>query len=212
MDTFGRVDFGTADSQRIFAVVHTRSRLRARRFRLMPRLSRTFNNNMGATRTGWKRAPRDQRRLATERSAPNARFTRSQRSGSLPASLNSRDRRWLKPLLLVASLVTMVGLSVALVIAVGAYIRAEQQTDEMHERASYYGLPTQPFSTLAPDQPEQSAGDASIAVRTYAPMMTTPLPLIGVSAASSSSSDTAQIEPGNAASDRLATATLEAAS
>ncbi len=100
----------------------------------------------------WKRAPINQRRVSSERSAPQARFTRSQRSGSLPASLGrTRDRRLAKPLLIIGGAVLLIGLSVALVIAVGAYIRAEQNYDEIAWRSTYYGLPTQPFATLAPN-------------------------------------------------------------
>jgi hypothetical protein len=150
---------------------------------------------MGATKARWKRAPRDQRRMASGRTAPNARFTRRQVSGTLPASLNTRDSGWTKPVLLLVALVTMVGFGVALVIAVGAYLRAEQQTDEMHNRAAYYGLPTRPFSTLAPyEQPR--------AVSTNAVIMTTPLPLVGVVVAGSEAETaTARTEPNDVSSD-----------
>jgi hypothetical protein len=151
---------------------------------------------MGATKARWKRAPRDQRRLAMGRTAPNARFTRRQVSASLPPSLTSRQNRWVKPALLLVTLASMVGLSVALVIAVGAYIRAEQQADEMHERAGYYGLPTQPFSTLAPDQSGQGLTEISTSVA----IMTTPIPLTG-EIVSGSESATARTEPNDVSSD-----------
>jgi hypothetical protein len=106
---------------------------------------------MPSPKANWKRAPMSQRRMSPERSAPKARFTRSQRSGSLPPSLTRGNRqRFAKPLLILAGVLLVVGLSVALVIAVGAYIRAEQNYDEIAWRSTYYGLPTQPFATPAP--------------------------------------------------------------
>lgn len=153
---------------------------------------------MGATKARWKRAPRDQRRMATGRTAPNARFTRRQVSGTLPPSLNSRDSGWIKPVLLLLALVTMVGFGVALVLAVGAYLRTEQQTGEMHERAAYYGLPTRPFSTLAPyEQPQ--LGSSTISA-TSAPYMTTPMPLVGEVVAGSEAAS-ARTEPNDVSSD-----------
>ncbi len=118
----------------------------------------------------WKRAPKDQRRLASERTAPKARFTRSQRSGSLPESLPSAGRgRSAKPLLLIGGvLVLLVGLSVLLVIAVGSAIHAQQQLAELNSQAAYYGRPTQPFATLVPDFGRR--------VGTTVPLSTTPLP------------------------------------
>ncbi len=118
----------------------------------------------------WKPAPKDQRRLASERSAPKARFTRSQRSGSLPAPLPSGGSgRSGKPLLLIGAVfVLLVGLSVTLVIAVGSVIHAQQQLAELDSQAAYYGLPTQPFATLVPDFGRQ--------VGTTVALSTTPLP------------------------------------
>ncbi len=118
----------------------------------------------------WKRAPKDQRRIASERSAPKARFTRSQRSGSLPAPLSTGESgRSAKPLLLIGGVfVLLVGLSVILVIAVGSVIHAQQQLAELNSQAAYYGLPTQPFATLVPDFGRR--------VGTTAPLVTTPLP------------------------------------
>ncbi len=118
----------------------------------------------------WKRAPKDQRRIASERSAPKARFTRSQRSGSLPEPLpNGGSGRSAKPLLLIGGVfVLLVGLSVLLVIAVGSVIHAQQQLVELNSQAAYYGLPTQPFATLVPDFGRR--------VGTTVPLGTTPLP------------------------------------
>jgi hypothetical protein len=108
---------------------------------------------MSSIKAKWKRAPLDQRRVTSERVAPKARFTRSQRSGSLPPSLpSSQSRRSLRPLLIFALVtVVLVSLGVTLVIAVGAYLRAEQNFREIEQRAGAYGLPTQPFATLNPE-------------------------------------------------------------
>ena len=119
---------------------------------------------MGAMKARWKRAPRDQRRVASARSAPQARFTRGQRSGSLPPRLPASGQRLpARPLLILGALLVMVGLSVALVIAVGAYLRSEQQLDEIQWRAGYYGRPTQPFAMLAPPGAQPTAVDADSA-------------------------------------------------
>ncbi len=123
----------------------------------------------------WKRAPMDQRRVTSDRTLPNARFARKNLSSSLPPPLPSRTRRRsLKPLLLfVGVLVLMVGLGVTVVIVVGAYLSNEQQQADMAWRAAYYGRPTLPFSTLAPDfDPQQVIGTTS-------PYLTTPLPGLG---------------------------------
>ncbi len=118
----------------------------------------------------WKRAPKDQRRIASGRSAPKARFTRRQLSNSLPDSLLSgRGGRSGRPLLLIGGVfVLLVGLSVMLVIAVGSAIHAQQQLAELDLQAAYYGLPTQPFATLVPDFGQR--------VGTTVPLGTTPLP------------------------------------
>lgn len=106
---------------------------------------------MSAMKARWKRAPRAQRRVASAWSAPQARFTRGQRSGALPPPLPGRGRALPgKLLLILGALLVMVGLGVALVIAVGAYLRAEQQMADIQQRAAYYGRPTQPFATLTP--------------------------------------------------------------
>lgn|GEM_PF-3614481 len=106
---------------------------------------------MRAPKAKWKRAPIAQRRVSSERSVPKARFTRSQRSSSLPASLSSGGNRYLgKPLLILGGVVLLISLGVALVIAVGAYIRADQSYQEIAWRSTYYGLPTQPFATPMP--------------------------------------------------------------
>ena len=129
---------------------------------------------MGTVKAKWKRAPKDQRRMTADRTIPNARFARKQLSGSLPPSLPTRSRRRpLRPLLIfTGALVLMVGLGITLVIAVGSYIRSEQQFNDIQQRAAYYGRPTLPFSTLAPDfgQAQQQV------VGTTAPYLTTPLP------------------------------------
>lgn len=122
---------------------------------------------MGTPKAKWKRAPLDQRRVSSERSAPKARFTRSQRSNSLPTSLSSSgERRLGKPLLIVSGVLLLISLSIALVIAVGAYLRAEQNYQEIAWRSTYYGLPTQPFATPAPtDVQAAAATDAFAAVQ-----------------------------------------------
>lgn len=107
---------------------------------------------MTSIKAKWKRAPLEQRRVTQQRSAPQARFTRSQRSGALPPSLpTAQPRRSARPLL-IGLLVTvlLVGFGSALVIAVGSYLNAEQQFSELEQRAGAYGLPTQPFATLDP--------------------------------------------------------------
>ena len=132
---------------------------------------------MGTIKAKWKRAPIDQRRVASDRTIPNARFARKNLSTSLPPPLPGRTaHRPNKPLLMFAgALVLMVSIGVTLVIVVGAYIANEQQQADMEWRAAYYGRPTLPFSTLAPDHdPQQVIG-------TSAPYLTTPLP--GISSA-----------------------------
>ena len=127
---------------------------------------------MGTIKGKWKRAPMDQRRVSSDRTIPNARFARKNLSSSLPPPLPGRtDRRSLKPLLMfVGALVLMVGIGVTLVIVVGAYMANEQQQADLAWRAAYYGRPTLPFSTLAPDyDPQQVIGTTS-------PYLTTPLP------------------------------------
>ncbi len=111
---------------------------------------------MGTTKARWKPAPKDQRRVASGRTAPKARFTRRQRSGSLPPSLPSgrAGHGWSPLLKLVAALVVTAGMGVLIVIGVGTVIHAEQHYQDSQQRASYYGLPTQPFATLAPDSGE----------------------------------------------------------
>ncbi|MFN8563664.1 MAG: hypothetical protein U0703_19075 [Anaerolineae bacterium] len=108
---------------------------------------------MGTTKSRWKRAPIDQRRVAAGRTAPKARFTRRQRSASLPPPLPSgRGGREKHPaLMMVIVLLAIVGLGVAVVIVGGIVVRAQQQYEDMQWRAEYYGRPTQPFSTLVPD-------------------------------------------------------------
>lgn len=128
----------------------------------------------------WKRAPKDQRRIASERTAPKSRFTRSQLSGSLPTPLPSGGSgRSARPLLLIGGVfVLLVGLSVLLVIAVGSAINAQQRLTELNAQADYYGLPTQPFATLAPDLGQR--------VGTTVPLSTTPLPGFDPGASSAS--------------------------
>jgi hypothetical protein len=139
---------------------------------------------MRAPKAKWKRAPIERRRVASDRTIPNARFARKQLSGSLPPPLPSHGaRRPLKPLLIFAVvLVLMVGLGITLVITVGSYIRSEQQFDEIQQRAAYYGRPTLPFSTLAPDFGQSQVSQQVITtispyLTTPIPMQTTPLPL-----------------------------------
>ncbi len=127
---------------------------------------------MRNTKAKWKPAPKDQRRVASQRSAPKARFTRRQRSSSLPASLPSGGISSRKtPLLLISGILTaLVALSIVLVIAVGSVIHAQGQLDDLQSAAAYYGLPTQPFSTFMPNVARQ--------VGTTVPLGTTPLPII----------------------------------
>lgn len=148
---------------------------------------------MGAVKAKWKRAPRDQRRVAAERSAPKARFTRGHVSGSLPAPLATHNGRVLaRPLLVVGALLVMVGLGIALVIAVGGYIRSEQQLREIESRAAYYGRPTQPFATPVPQ-----GGELPV-VGTSAPMQATALPNLVSGDAPSSALASALTEPDGA--------------
>lgn len=126
---------------------------------------------MRTTKARWKPAPIDQRRVAAGRTAPKARFTRRQRSGSLPPSLPSgRGGRVSKPVLTFAiAAIIMVILGVMLVIGVGMIARAQQAYEAMQWRAAYYGRPTQPFSTLAPDAGQQGIGTAMPIVPLAAP-------------------------------------------
>ncbi|MEO8392467.1 MAG: hypothetical protein ABI700_05685 [Chloroflexota bacterium] len=147
---------------------------------------------MGTIKAKWKRAPIDQRRVTSDRTIPNARFARKNLSASLPPSLpNSGSRRPLKPLMMFAgALIVMVCVGITLVIVVGAYLRNEQQTADMEWRAAYYGRPTLPFSTLAPDYGPQEG-----LVGTTSPYMTTPLPGITNALVSASSAESALTEP-----------------
>lgn len=125
---------------------------------------------MRTTKAKWKRAPLDQRRVTGERSAPKSRFTRRQRSGALPSPLpsNRGGRNGTPMLVIVGVTVLLVSLSITLVIAVGAWIQAQQTYEDVQWRATYYSPPTQPFATLVPDFGER--------VGTTAPVFTTPLP------------------------------------
>jgi hypothetical protein len=147
---------------------------------------------MGTIKAKWKRAPIDQRRVTSDRTIPNARFARKNLSVSLPPSLPSRrSRRPLKPLLMFGgALVLMVSIGITLVIVVGAYVRNEQKTADMEWRAAYYGRPTLPFSTLAPDYGQQGQ-----LIGTTAPYMTTPLPGSNNAMVSASSAESALTEP-----------------
>ncbi|MEP7292635.1 MAG: hypothetical protein ABI835_12690 [Chloroflexota bacterium] len=130
---------------------------------------------MRTVKAQWKRAPIAQRRVSSEWSTPKARFTRSQRSGTLPSSLpSSRGNRSAKPLLIFAGAVLLISLGVALVIAVGAYIRSEQAISEIEWRAGYYGRPTQPFATLAPDTGQIATDAAPTAQSALFPALASP--------------------------------------
>ncbi|MCC6801884.1 MAG: hypothetical protein IT319_03280, partial [Anaerolineae bacterium] len=95
-----------------------------------------------------------QRRVASGRTAPKARFTRRQRSGSLPPPLLSGRERSIprSVLTFVLAVVIMVCVGVMVVIGVGMVTRAQQQYDDMQWRASAYGRPTLPFSTPVPNE------------------------------------------------------------
>ena len=134
---------------------------------------------MRNTKTKWKRAPKDQRRVTSDRTMPNARFTRSKRVGLMPRGDVGSTPVSRHPLIvIVGALLLLVGLSVTLVIAVGAAIHADQEVADLRQRAAYYARPTLVFSTLPPD-----AGRVG---GTIAPLSTTPIP--GIDDQSSSSS------------------------
>src|SRR5579871_2676939 len=144
---------------------------------------------MAGIKSKWKRAPMDQRRLNSDRTIPQARFTRNQRSGALPPALPSGSGGANRPLLKYAmALAILAVVSIALVIGVGSLIHAEQVYEDLQWRSQYYGRPTLPFSTLAPDIDQQ------ISV-TEVPFLATPLPGIAVPVLSSSSSEAALTEP-----------------
>ncbi len=150
---------------------------------------------MASIKSKWKRAPMDQRRLNSDRTIPHARFTRSQRSGSLPAPLPTRGARSGRPMWLYAgALIALAVVSIVLVIVVGTVIRAQQQYEDDQWRASYYGRPTLPFSTLAPDIQQQI--DATVL-----PLVTTPLPLMTAQVAVASDG-AAKTEPDSTATSK----------
>lgn len=151
---------------------------------------------MPTTKARWKSAPIDQRRVASQRTAPKARFLRSQRSGALPPSLPPRGvavGRTGKPAFrIVVALGVMIVLGVALVIAVGVAARAQQQYEDIQWRAAYYGRPTLPFATLAPQAAEPS--ELTSEPGGVLPLVTA-LPQMVNPALSISSSDAALSEP-----------------
>ena len=102
---------------------------------------------MGTPKAKWKRAPKDQRRVASDRTIPNARFARRQRSRSLPRLPRESSGRSLRPLLIGGLLALAVAVIIAAVIAISTVAQAKRQYDTLNWQAGYYGLPTQPFST-----------------------------------------------------------------
>src|SRR5579871_1413966 len=147
---------------------------------------------MAGIKSKWKRAPMDQRRLNSDRTIPQARFTRNQRSGALPPALPSGSGGANRPLLKYAiALALLAVVSIALVIGVGSLIHAEQVYEDLQWRAQYYGRPTLPFSTLDPNA-DPSISDVSTS---DVSSLATPLPGIAVPVLSSSSSEAALTEP-----------------
>ena len=123
------------------------------------------------------------------------RALRAQKPLRLAAAPLPQRRRPLpfKPVLIFAgALILMISVGITLVIVGGAYLRNEQQLADMEWRAAYYGRPTLPFSTLAPDTGQQQV------IGTTIPYQTTPLPGITSALVSASSAESALTEPDGA--------------